>query len=73
MYLELQPETKSFTCQWYWRTANHTVNTTPSTATPESLISKFLEDLKAIINPLLLLLTTVVNHLLPSSFPIPPP
>ena len=54
-------------------TANHTGNTSPSTATPESLISKFLEDFKAIINPLLLLLTTVVNHLLPSSFPIPPP
>jgi len=34
--------------------------------------SKFL-DFKAIINPLLLLLTTVVNHLLPSSFPIPSP
>jgi hypothetical protein len=32
--------------------ANVTVNTSPSTATPENLLSKFLEDFKAIINPL---------------------
>jgi hypothetical protein len=31
--------------------ANVTANTSPLTATPESLIFKFLEDLKALINP----------------------
>ncbi|KAL4132199.1 hypothetical protein QTP88_009404 [Uroleucon formosanum] len=53
--------------------ANVTANTSPSTVTPESLISKFLEEFKTIINPLLLILTTVVDHLLPSSLPIPSP
>lgn len=53
--------------------ANVTANPSPSTVTPESLISVFLEEFKAIINPLILLLTTVVNHLLPSSLPISSP
>jgi hypothetical protein len=53
--------------------ANVTANTSSSKATPESLISKFHEDFRAIINPLLLLLNTIFNHLLPFYFPIPSP